>query len=124
MADNNTGVFVALLGVGVAATIMLSGRGGGGSSSGLDRQAVVDGFGQQSGQIGALREQLAEIASGSDSSPTAPTAPDNSVNDPGDSSTWQQGFAQQVVERTGYLPDGFDAAGRVSQIDRGNTVGL
>ena len=122
MADNNTGVFVALLGVGVAATIMLSGRGGGGSSSGLYRQSVVDGF--QPGQIESLREQLEAVASGSSSSPTAPTAPDNSVNDPGDSSTWQQGFAQQVVERTGYLPDGFDAAGRVSQIDRGNTVGL
>lgn len=26
----------------------------------------------------------------------------------------QGGFAQQVVERTGFLPSGFDAAGRVS----------
>jgi hypothetical protein len=33
-------------------------------------------------------------------------------------------FEQAVVERTGFLSSGFDAAGRVAQLNRGNTVGL
>ncbi|WP_318569441.1 hypothetical protein [Salinigranum marinum] len=125
MPDNNTGVLVALIGFGIAAVMIFSGGSGGSSTSSgaTSRDDVLAGFAANQQSLIDQMEQFASQSSGSSSS-SSTTAPDSSVNDPGDSSTWEPGFAQQIVERTGYLPDGFDAAGRIAQLNRGNTVGL
>jgi hypothetical protein len=127
MPDNNTGVLVALIGFGIAAVMIFSGGSAGSSTSSTgatSRDEVLAGFAANQQSLIEQMEEFATQSSGSNSSTSPPSSPDTSANDPGDSSTWEPGFAQQIVERTGYLPDGFDAAGRIAQLNRGNTVGL
>lgn len=99
MQNDNTSVLLALIGIGIAAVIALGGFGGssGSTSTSVSRDDVVDNFQSEQGVV----EQVRQATSGSSDSSSSPA--------PGEA-----GFAQQVVERTGYLPSGFDAAGRIS----------
>ena len=101
MADNNTGLLLGLAGIGIAVVVFLMGGGGsgptGGSSSGPSSRENV--FADNPGFL----EQLREAASGS-----GPSGSSGS----GDG----QGFAEEIVNRTGFLPSGFDAADRVRLI--------
>lgn len=119
MASDNTGVLVALIGIVAAFALVIVGRGSGspGSSSGsTTRGEVVDGFRPQQ----AFLDELRSAASGSP--PSGGESDLDSSTAPG-----SPGFAQAIVERTGYLPDGFDAAGAISRLNRlddGQAVGL
>jgi hypothetical protein len=110
MQDSNTGVLLALIGVGIAAVMIVSGGGSSGSSGGTSRREVVRGFQSNDTALQALQQQLNQIATGSSGSSSSGSSSSSSSGSSGSSG----GFAQMVVERTGFLPSGFDAAGRVS----------
>ena len=88
MVKTDTGVFAALIGIGIVAIAFVM---GGDNSAPTTRDEVVDSFRDWN---------PAPTSSGVDQGVTHDDGP---------------GFAEQVVNRTGFLPSGFDAAGRVAQ---------
>ena len=112
MAENNTGVLVALIGIGAAFALVFA-RGGSASAGpgATSRDEVVSGFQPSE----SLLEELRNAAAGSSGSSNggAGGADLNADTAPG-----SPGFAQAIVERTGYLPSGFDAAGRIALNNR------
>lgn len=103
---NNDIALIGLIGLGIAAVAVVLGHNGTGSGANARSTPSI----------------IAMPYPGSDRGAASPTA--GVDQDPQVSGSTEAGFARQVVERTGYLPSGFDAAGRVSQITRGNVVGL
>lgn len=94
-SNSNSTVLVAIVAVaGIAAAWIIS-RPASASTGSTDRDEIVD----------QLRESLNETTS-------------NAPEGTGPS------FTEQVVSRTGFLPSGFDAAGRISLINQGEQVGL
>jgi hypothetical protein len=105
---------VALIGIVAAFALVVVGRGSASaapSTGAISRDEIVSGFQPSE----SFLEELRAAASGSSGSSNggaggADLSPDTAPGDPG--------FAQAIVERTGYLPSGFDAAGRISLNNR------
>jgi hypothetical protein len=94
-----------------------------------DVSLMSDGGGGSSMSTADIRELVERAASGGSSSSGGPSisatpTDDGSMTLDALESINEGRFEQAVVERTGFLSSGFDAAGRVAQINRGNTVGL
>jgi hypothetical protein len=113
MADNNSGVLVALIGIVAAFALVFVGRGSASAApapGATSRDEVVSGFQPSESFLEELRNAASSSSSSNGGAGGADLSPDTAPGDPG--------FAQAIVERTGYLPSGFDAAGRISLNNR------
>jgi hypothetical protein len=114
--DNSTGVLVALIGIVAAFALVFVGRGSASAApapGAVSRDEVVDGFQPSQSFFEELRDAASE-SSGSGSSTDGADGSDLSS----DTAPGSPGFAQAIIERTGYLPSGFDAAGRIALNNR------